>query len=220
MALYWRDHGGGKGKGQVIDLSIYEPLFWILGPQASVYDQLGQIQGRSGNRAPFTAPRNAFQAADGRWLGLSGSAQSIAERIMRLVGREDILDEPWFANHTGRLEHVDELDEAIAAWIGERDSDEVIRAFEEVSAAIAPVLSIADIVEDPQYLARETVTTVEHPVLGPLKMQNVIPRMGETPGRIRSCGPELGADNDEILTSLGYDREELSELARLGVISS
>ncbi|MEA2135899.1 MAG: hypothetical protein QOC68_3808, partial [Solirubrobacteraceae bacterium] len=158
--------------------------------------------------------------ADGRWLGLSGSAQSIAERIMRLVGREDILDEPWFANHTGRLEHVDELDEAIAAWIGERDSDEVIRAFEEVSAAIAPVLSIADIVEDPQYLARETVTTVEHPVLGPLKMQNVIPRMGETPGRIRSCGPELGADNDEILTSLGYDREELSELARLGVISS
>jgi crotonobetainyl-CoA:carnitine CoA-transferase CaiB-like acyl-CoA transferase len=220
MALWWRDQGGGDGRGQVIDLSIYEPLFWILGPQTSVYDQLGEVQGRTGNRAPFTAPRNAFQAADGRWLGLSGSAQSIADRIMRLVGREDILEQPWFSDHTGRLEHVDELDDAIAAWISERDSDEVIRAFEEVSAAIAPVLSIADIVEDPQYLARETVTTVRHPVLGPLKMQNVIPLMQDTPGRIRECGPELGAHNDEILTALGYDPAELAELARLGVISS
>jgi crotonobetainyl-CoA:carnitine CoA-transferase CaiB-like acyl-CoA transferase len=220
MALWRRDHDGGGGRGQVIDLSIYEPLFWILGPQASVYDQLGQVQGRTGNRAPFTAPRNAYQAADGRWLGLSGSAQSIAERIMRLVGREDILEEEWFRNHTGRLEHVDELDEAIAAWIAERDSDEVIRAFEEVSAAIAPVLSIAEIVDDPQYISRDTVTTVEHPVLGPLKMQNVIPVMGETPGRIRSCGPDLGEHNDEILTALGYDGDELAELDRLGVISS
>jgi crotonobetainyl-CoA:carnitine CoA-transferase CaiB-like acyl-CoA transferase len=220
MMALWRRDQGGNGRGQVIDLSIYEPLFWILGPQASVYDQLGLIQGRTGNRAPFTAPRNAYQAADGRWLGLSGSAQSIAERIMRLVGREDIVQEEWFRDHAGRLEHVDELDDAIAAWIGQRNSDEVIRAFEEVSAAIAPVLSIAEIMDDPQYIARDTVTTVEHPVLGPLKMQNVIPVMSETPGRIRSCGPELGEHNDEILTALGYDEDQLAELGRAGVISS
>ena len=118
MALRWRENGGS---GQVIDLSIYEPLFWILGPQASVYDQLGIVHNRTGNRAPFTAPRNAYLSKDGRWLGLSGSSQSIAERVMRLVGKPEMVDEPWFQNHAGRLEHQDELDEAIAAWIAERD---------------------------------------------------------------------------------------------------
>ena len=120
FALWWREHGG-EGKGQVIDLSIYEPLFWVLGPQALVYDQLGIVQGRTGNRAPFTAPRNAYLTKDGRWLGLSASAQSIAERVMRIVGRPDLIEEPWFADHMGRIEHVDELDEIIQGWIGAAD---------------------------------------------------------------------------------------------------
>jgi crotonobetainyl-CoA:carnitine CoA-transferase CaiB-like acyl-CoA transferase len=216
-ALRWRERGG---TGQVIDLSIYEPLFWILGPQASVYDQLGVVQDRTGNRAPFTAPRNAYLAKDGRWLGLSASAQSIAERVMRLVGRADLIDQPWFRDHTGRLEHQDEIDDAIAAWIAERDSDEVVRAFEEQEAAIAPVLSIADIVDEPQFVARETITTVEHPRLGPLKMQNVIPRLDKTPGSIRSVGPALGAHNREVLQGqLGYSDAELERLREAGVIA-
>jgi crotonobetainyl-CoA:carnitine CoA-transferase CaiB-like acyl-CoA transferase len=216
-ALWWRERGG---TGQAIDLSIYEPLFWILGPQASVFDQLGVVQNRTGNRAPFTAPRNAYQARDGRWLGLSGSSQSIAERVMRLVGRPELIDEPWFSDHEGRLRHQDELDDAIGAWIAQRDSDEVIAAFDEQSAAIAPVLSIADIFQDPQFIARDTITTVEHPVLGPLKMQNVITRLQATPGQIRSCGPDLGAHNQEVLGGeLGFDRSELDELADSGVIA-
>jgi crotonobetainyl-CoA:carnitine CoA-transferase CaiB-like acyl-CoA transferase len=218
MALRWRENGG---TGQVIDLSIYEPLFWILGPQASVYDQLGIVHNRTGNRAPFTAPRNAYLSKDGRWLGLSGSSQSIAERVMRLVGRPEMCDEPWFQNHAGRLEHQDELDDAIAAWIAERSADEVVEKFEEQEAAIAPVLSIADIFDEPQFLARETITTVEHPDLGPLKMQNVIPRLDKTPGSIRSVGPPLGAHNLEVLQGeLGYTDEQIEELRRSGVIAA
>lgn len=215
-ALRWRDEAGGVG--QVIDLSIFEPLFWILGPQATVYDQLGEIQPRTGNSAPFTAPRNAFQAADGRWLGLSASAQSIAERVMRLVGREDLVEQPWFRDHTGRLEHAEELDEAIAAWIGERTTEEVIEAFEGAEAAIAPVLEIDGIFEDPQFKARETITSVEHPKLGEVKMQNVITRLTKTPGRIRWSGPELGEHCEEVLSEIGYDRDELDELESQGVI--
>jgi formyl-CoA transferase len=218
FALWWREHGG-DGRGQVIDLSIYEPLFWLLGPQALVYDQLGVVQGRTGNRAPFTAPRNAYQTKDGRWLGLSASAQSIAERVMRIVGREDIVSEPWFGDHIGRLEHVDELDEIIQEWIGRRTTEEVLERFAEAEAAIAPIYSIEDIVRDPQYLARQTITEVQHPKLGPILMQNVIPRLSETPGRIDHAGPELGEHNAEIyLGELGLSRQELADLDEAGVV--
>jgi crotonobetainyl-CoA:carnitine CoA-transferase CaiB-like acyl-CoA transferase len=218
FALWWREHGG-DGRGQVIDLSIYEPLFWLLGPQALVYDQLGVVQGRTGNRAPFTAPRNAYQTKDGRWLGLSASAQSIAERVMRIVGREDIVSEPWFGDHSGRLEHVDELDEIIQEWIGRRTTEEVLERFAEAEAAIAPIYSIEDIVRDPQYLARETITEVPHPKLGSILMQNVIPRLTETPGRIDHPGPELGEHNEEVyLGELGLSRQELAELDEAGVV--
>jgi crotonobetainyl-CoA:carnitine CoA-transferase CaiB-like acyl-CoA transferase len=218
FALWWREHGG-DGRGQVIDLSIYEPLFWMLGPQALVYDQLGVVQGRTGNRAPFTAPRNAYRSKDGRWLGLSGSAQSIAERVMRIVGREDLIAEPWFADHTGRLQHADELDGVIGAWIGERTAEEVLDAFTEMEAAIAPIYSIADIFEDPHYRARETIAAVDHPKLGAIRMQGVVPRLSLTPGRIQHPGAELGEHNEEIyIGELGLTRAELTELRREEVV--
>ena len=144
-ALHWRDNGGGAG--QEIDLSIYEPLFGVLGPQSTVYDQLGLVQGRTGNRAPFTAPRNLYSSRDGVWLGMSASSQSTAERTMRVVGRSDMAAEPWFADHTGRLEHQDELDAAVGSWISERDAQEVVDRFAEAGAAIAPILDIAGIFE-------------------------------------------------------------------------
>ncbi len=218
FALWWREHGG-NGQGQVIDLSIYEPLFWLLGPQSLLYDQLGMVQERTGNAAPFTAPRNAYQAKDGTWLGLSASAQSIAERVMGIVGRPELVDEPWFADHSGRVEHADELDEIIQSWIGERSAEDVLNAFAEAEGAIAPIYSIADIFKDPQYAARETITTVEHPVLGPLKMPNVIPKMGKTPGRIKHPGAELGEHNNEIYCGeFGVSETELAELVDRGVL--
>jgi crotonobetainyl-CoA:carnitine CoA-transferase CaiB-like acyl-CoA transferase len=219
FALWWRDHGGGRG--QVVDCAIYEPLFWLLGPQALVYDQLGLVQNRTGNSAPFTAPRNMYVSADGQWLALSASAQSIAERVMKVVGREDLIDEPWFADHMGRLAHADELDEIIQAWIGARSADEVCRVFEENDAAIAPAYSIAQIFDDPHYAARETLKTVPHPVLGAVTMQNMIAKLTETPGAITSVGGEIGQDTAAVLQEeLGMSAEEIDALARRGVVST
>lgn len=218
FALRWRDQTE-QGTGQVIDLAIYEPLFSLLGPQATVYDQLGIIQERTGNAAPFSAPRNAYRASDGRWLGLSASAQSIAERVMRIIGREDLIVEPWFADHTGRVEHADELDALIQDWVGRHTTEEVLAAFAEHEAAIAPINSIEDISRDPQFAARETITAVDHPVLGEIKMQNVIPRLSRTPGQIRRPAPEIGEHNREVYVGeLGLSEQELAGLAEAGII--
>lgn len=217
FALYHRDMH--HAPGQVIDLAIYEPLFWLLGPQALVYDQLGIVQGRTGSSTEWTAPRNAYQASDGRWLGLSASSQSIAERVMRLIGHEAIVKEPWFADHTGRVEHQKELDALIGEWIGQHTSEEAMTAFEGAEAVIGPIYSIADIFEDPQYRARETITTVDDPVLGPVRIQNAIPRLVDTPGRVRHLGGKLGQDNEEILSGeLGHTAAELEALRNEGVI--
>ena len=208
------------GVGQMIDLSIYEPIFWLLGPQASVYDQLGVAQGRSGNRAPFTAPRNAYLSRDGVWLGLSASSQSTAERTVNLVGHPELAEQEWFADHTGRLQNQDELDEVIGAWVAERDADEVVATFGAAGAAIAPILDIAGIFEDPQFAHNESVTTVEDPVLGPVRMQNLVGRLSATPGQVRTTGPALGQHNEEILGGLiGYGEAELRHMAEEGVIS-
>ena len=189
FALWWREHAG-DGKGQVIDLSIYEPLFWILGPQALVYDQLGIVQDRTGNRAPFTAPRNAYQAKDGRWLGLSASAQSIAERVMKLVGRADLIDEPWFADHTGRLEHAGRARRVIRPGSASATADEVLEAFAEQRRR-----DRADLL-DRRHLRRIRSSSrarrsrrSTHPKLGPLQMQNVIPRLARRPAASTTPGP-------------------------------
>ncbi len=220
IALYNRDVVKAKrGEGQYIDLSIIEPLFSILGPQATVYDQLGVIQGRTGNRAPFTSPRNAYKTADNRWFVVSGSAQSIAERILLAVDRPDLVAKEWFSSHTGRLKHEDELDAAIGKWISEHSSEEVAKRFEEFQAAGAFVYSIEDILADAQFRFREMITTVLHDKLGPVRLPNVVPKLSDTPGQIRYLGRDLGADNEEIFIGrLGYSREELEGWRREGII--
>ena len=219
FALRHRDAAPG-GRGQSIDLSIYEPLFWLLGPQLSVYDQLGEVQGRTGNRAPFTSPRNLYRSADGRWIAISASAQSIAERLMRMVGQEHYTDEPWFADHVGRLGHIDELDDVIGAWIGARSCEEVLSASEKHQVAAFPVYTAADIAVDEQYLARESFTTVADDRGVPVKLQNVVPLLSETPGRHRWLGPGLGAHNREVLVDeLGFSGDELARWAEKGIVA-
>ena len=164
MALYHRDARGGKG--QVIDLAIIEPILTVLGAQPLLYDQLGIISTRSGNRSPNNAPRNSYRTRDGKWVALSTAANSIAERVMRLVGRPDLIEQPWFSNGQGRRQHADELDAAVGGWIARHDLAEVIRAFEEAEAAIAPIYDISDIFKDPQYQALQSIISVPDEELG------------------------------------------------------
>jgi crotonobetainyl-CoA:carnitine CoA-transferase CaiB-like acyl-CoA transferase len=219
FALWWREHGG-DGAGQVIDLSILESLFNILGPHATLYDQLGHVQGRSGNAAPFTAPRNAYRSSDGKWLALSASTQSVADRIMVAIGRPDIRDQDWYRTNAGRLQHVDEIDEVIAAWVAARNASEIVSVFEELDGVIAPIYSIADIETDPHYAAREAIISVVDPILGALRMQAPSPRLDKTPARVTHTGPALGEHNDEVMVDeLGLDPAEIEALIGEGAIA-
>jgi len=220
MALWHRDQPGGSGEGQMIDVSLLEPIMCAVGPGPTVWDQLGELQERTGNRSTSNAPRNTYLTSDGRWLAISTSATSIAERVMRLVGHPEVLDEEWFSSASGRAEHVDLLDGHVAAWIGERTEAEVTAAFDEARAAVAPVYTAADLVADPQVRALDMITTVDDTDLGPMKMQNVLFRMSATPGSIRSTGPgTIGADTDAVLGGIGISEDTLTALRHRGVIA-
>ncbi|GAB2951066.1 CaiB/BaiF CoA transferase family protein [Nonomuraea fastidiosa] len=216
VALHARER---TGRGQVIDMAIIEPILGLLGPQMTAYKALGVVPKRTGNRSSSNAPRNTYRTRDGRWLAISTSAQPIAERVMTLVGRPDLVEQPWFATGHGRVQHVDELDEAVASWIAERDADEVIAAFEEVQAAVAPIYDVRDIAEDPQYAALGTFVEVPDEELGSLTMQNVLFRLSDTPGEIRWPGRPLGHDTDEVLGELDYPEDRIARLREDGVIA-
>jgi crotonobetainyl-CoA:carnitine CoA-transferase CaiB-like acyl-CoA transferase len=216
-ALHAREHGDGRG--QVIDLSLFEPLLGIMGPTPSAYDQLGVVPRRQGNRSRNSAPRNTYLTRDGTWVAVSCGATSVAARVLRLVGRPDLVEQPWFASARERVAHVDELDDAVQTWIRARDLDEVVAAFEEVGAALFPVYDVAQLLADPQVRARDSVTTVDDEDLGPLRMQNVWFRLQRTPGRIRFGGRRLGQDTDAVLTErLGYTPDEVAKLREDGVL--
>ena len=207
------------GKGQVIDLAIIEPILAILGPQATVYDQLKIVQPRTGNRSVNNSPRNTYLTRDGKWLAVSTSAQSIAERVLRLVGHPEVISEPWFNSGSTRAEHSEMLDKYVGDWILARDSQEVIKAFEEAEAAVAPIYDIRDIVTDPQFIALKTILEVQDPALGAVKMQNVMYRMSSTPGEIKWTGRPKGADSRDILESqLKLSKEQIDKLIALGVV--
>jgi len=213
-ALRAREH---TGRGQVVDLAIIEPILTVLGPQPTVFDQLGEVQRRTGNRSGNNAPRNTYRTRDGRWLAISTSAQSVAERVLRLVGRPELVEEPWFGTGAGRAEHADELDDAVGRWIAERDADAVMAAFEQAQAAVAPINDVADVAADPQYAALQSLVTVDDPELGPLRMQNVLFRLSDTPGAITSAGPRLGEHTAQVLAGYGVDATELARLRERGV---
>ncbi|GHJ39228.1 CaiB/BaiF CoA-transferase family protein [Streptomyces sp. TS71-3] len=214
-ALHARER---TGRGQVLDLAIIEPMITLLGPQAIAYDQLGELQQRTGNRSANNAPRNTYRTKDGTWVAVSTSAQSIAERVLRLVGHPEYIDEPWFASGAERARHADELDGAVSSWIAERTRAEVMAAFEEAQAAVAPIYDMSDIFSDPQFQALKTVTSVEDEELGTIRFQNVPFRLSDTPGQVRWPGPRKGRDTAEVLGAYGVGADEIASLTQRGVV--
>ena len=207
------------GTGQVVDMAIIEPILTVLGPQPIWYDQLGHVQGRTGNRSQNNAPRNTYRTADGGWVAVSASATSVAERVMRLVGRPELIDEPWFATGEERARHADVLDEAVGGWIAGRTRAEVLKAFEDAEAAVAPVQDVREVMTDPQYAALGTITTIpDDPELGRLRMQNVLFRLSATPGAIRWAGRPHGADTRAVLSELGLSAPEIAALEAEGAL--
>jgi crotonobetainyl-CoA:carnitine CoA-transferase CaiB-like acyl-CoA transferase len=206
------------GRGQVVDTSLVEPLLTLLGPQVTAYDLLGELQPRTGNRSSHNAPRNVYRTADGSWVAVSASADSVAARVLTLVGRPDLVDQPWFTSGGGRAAHVEEIDGAVAGWVAERGRGEVLAAFEAAEAAIAPVYDARDVLADPQLAALGSIAEVDDPELGRLRMPNVISRLSETPGQIRHAGRRHGADTEAVLAELGVGPERLEQLRREGVV--
>jgi crotonobetainyl-CoA:carnitine CoA-transferase CaiB-like acyl-CoA transferase len=183
-----------SGVGQVVDVSLMESLFQLMGPLISVYRLTGELQPRLGSALPYTVPRGTFRCADGRWVAISTSSDSVAARVMALLG---VGDDERFATFAGRVEHRDELDLLTAQWVAARSLDEVVIAFEAAEAAIGPVLDMAGISADPHFAARGAVVEV-----GGVPMQGLVARLSATPGRLAWPGRRLDADGAEIRQSL------------------
>ena len=207
-----------SGTGQVIDLAIIEPILALLGPQITRWAALGTTAPRTGNRSSNNAPRNTYRTRDGGWVAVSTSAQSIAERVMALVGRPDFIGEPWFASGSGRAAHGEELDEAVSVWIAARDRDDVVAQFEAAQAAVAPIYDAADIAADPQYEALGTIITMPDPDLGEVAMQGPLFRLSDGVPPVRFTGRAPGANTDEVLAELGFSPEEIVLMHQEGSI--
>jgi len=217
LALYNRDAAGGEG--QVVDLALYEGLLTLLGPQVVDFDQLGIVQQRDGSRLPFVSPRNTYHSADGKWLAIAGSTQATFERIARALGLDGLLVDARFATNHLRIENAEALDEALQQAVGKLTLDEALGILEREGAPAGPVNDVRQVVEDPHVRARENVAAVADEELGTVRMQNVVPRLTATPGRIGHAGPRHREHNHEVYGRvLGLSGEEIGRLEREGVV--
>jgi len=218
MALYWRDVEGGTG--QCIDTSILEPIFGIMGEYAVDYSVKGIVHERMGNRSAYTAPRNTYKTRDDRWVAISGSAESVARRVLKIVGGEELLNDPRFQTMEDRIDHVEELDEIIQGWMSEHTREEAIEIFDEEGAAMAPIYNSEDIFNDPYFREREALINVEDEELGEFTMAGVFPKLSETPASVEHPGPALGENTlDVLLEHSSLSEEEVLDLVEDGVLA-
>jgi len=203
----------GRARGQVIDLSLLESIFSVLGPEAAIHARTGKVKPRVGNASNTTAPRNVYRCRDGRFLALSGSVPAVARRIFEVIGRPDMITDPRFATNEARLRNRDALDTALGEWFATRDSAEALTEMRAAGATAGPVYSIADAMGDRHFIEREIVVGADDPALGPVMMHEIVPRLSATPGRWRRPAPAVGADTADLLTQAGVAADVVARLA-------
>ncbi len=191
-----------EGKGQVIDLSLFEPIFSFIASEAAKTRLTGVATLRSGNQSTHTAPRNVYATSDGGYVALSGSMQSMAMRILDTIGRPELKDDPRFATNEGRVAHRDLLDAIIGGFIAARGTDENLALFEAAGVTVGPVCSMADLLDHPYTKGREVIVEVEDSAMGSMPMHNIVPRLTGSPGGFRRPAPRLGEHTDAILAEL------------------
>ena len=213
-ALFARDRG--TAKGQVIDLSLLEPLFSTLGPEAAIYRRTGVVKERAGNGTSISSPRNIYACADGKYVALSGSTQAMARRVFEVIGRPEMIEDARFRTNTDRVRNRVAVDEAVGAWFAAKTRDEALAHMRAAGVSVGPVYNIDDAVADPHFQERQILVDVEDPELGALPMHNIVPRLSATPGVWRRPAPALGQHTDEILKQAGLDGEAIAQLRAEG----
>lgn len=191
-----------EGRGQVVDLSLFESIFSVIASEAAKYKLTGVPTMRAGNQSTHTAPRNVYQCSDGQFVAMSGSMQSMAMRILDTIGRPELKADPRFATNDARVAHRDELDAIIGEFIGARTQDENLKLFEASGVTVGPVCSVADLVNHPYIKGREVIVELEDQSMGSVPMHNIVPRLSRSPGGFRRPAPALGEHTAEILAEL------------------
>ncbi|HET9148706.1 MAG TPA: CoA transferase [Acetobacteraceae bacterium] len=206
------------GRGQIVDLSLFESMLSILGPQAANYRLTGKTPERTGSRSNMTAPRNVYPCSDGKYVALSASMQVMAERLFRVIGRPELIDDPRFSTNTARVANNDLLDPIVAEFMARHTQEQALALFGEAGVTVGPVCDAAELVAHPFVRERECLVELPDAEMGSLPMHNIPVRLSETPGALMRPAPELGADNAEILAPLGIDQTALAALRERGVI--
>jgi Predicted acyl-CoA transferases/carnitine dehydratase len=208
----------GQGKGQVVDVSLFESVFSLMESLVPEYDVLGFVRERSGGTLPGISPSNTYPTRDGGYVVIAGNSDPIFKRLMHVIGRPDLADDPALAHNDGRVAQNDALDRAITAWTKTEDMDEVLQRLEAAEIPAGRIYSAADIVADPHYRARGMILAGALPDGKPFKMPGIVPKLSDTPGEVRWIGPALGAHTHSVLQRLHLDEAAIDRLRREGVI--
>ena len=208
----------GQGRGQVVDVSLYESVFNLMESLVPEYDLMGHVRTRTGGALPGISPSNTYPSSDGRHVVIAGNSDAIFKRLMQVVGRPDLADEPALASNDGRVRSSDMLDAVIATWTSARTMDEILARLDAADVPAGRIYSVADIVEDPHYAAREMILPTELPGDVTVKMPGITPKLSETPGEVRWSGPTLGQHTDEVLEGLGLQAGDIAQLRRSGAV--